>query len=432
MLNSPRLWLTRVILDNRVILINASSLVGTLIVTSGLGFAFWWVIAQLFPPAEAGLAAAAVSAMLLLGTIGVMGMGTLLIGELGRRPQIVPSLIATGLTIACVASVIFALLFLLIAPLFSDDFAIFSDTLDHILLFTVGVAITGMVLVLDQALLGLLMGKWQLTRNAIFASSKLILLFPAAHYFASGGTMTIYTTWLIGNLISLLPFFWLVGWHKFRTSDYRPQWQLLHELRGAALAHHILNLSLQTVQFSMPVIVAVMLSPEVNASFYVAWLIASSLFIVPTAMTQALYAVSAADVAILAQKIRFTLRMSFLGVILLGAFGIVAAEFILAFFNPTYALTATDSMRILLVAALPITVRAHYVAIYQVRRQVQKAAYIFVGAAILELSLAIAGAWLGGLTGLSIGWVVALYLQGVFMGREVYAVARVPVGDGDE
>lgn len=423
MLTPIRTWLTRLIVDNRVILINASSLVGTLVVTSGLGFAYWWVVAQQFAPAEAGLAAAAISAMLLLGTIGVMGLGTLLIGELARRPEVVSSLITTALAISGVASALFGILFVLIAPYFSADFLLFGASWSNFLLFVLGVTITGMVLVLDQALLGLLLGEWQLWRNAVFALTKLLLLFPAAAYFYEAGTMAIYGTWFIGNMLSLLPLLWLIGLRRLRTADYQPQWLILGELRGMALSHHILNLSLQTVQFAMPVIVAVLLSPEVNASFYVAWLIASSLFIVPAALTQALYAVSAADASVLGQKIRFTLRVSFVGVVVGGLVGGVGAELILGFFNPLYAETATTSMQILLLAALPIVIRTHYVAIYQIRRELKKAAFIFMGAAVLELTLAIVGGWWGGLAGLSAGWVVAIYLQGLWMIPTVYRVA---------
>ncbi|MFO7540933.1 MAG: hypothetical protein R6X32_23065, partial [Chloroflexota bacterium] len=177
--------------------------------------------------------------------------------------------------------------------------------------------------------------------------------------------------------------------------------------------------------FAMPVIVTVILSPEVNASFYIAWLIASSLFIVPTSLTQALYAVSAADVSILAQKIRFTLRTSLLGVTVAGLTILVMAELVLNFFDPFYGATATTSLRILVVAALPIIVRVHYVAICQIRRQLRLAAKVFLAASVLELSLAVAGALLGGLVGLSVGWVLAVYIEAVVMIVTVWRAATV-------
>jgi O-antigen/teichoic acid export membrane protein len=229
--------------------------------------------------------------------------------------------------------------------------------------------------------------------------------------------------WLIGNLLSLLFMVWLVGLKRLARADYRLRGHVFWELRRLALSHHILNLSLQAVQFMMPVIVTVMLSAEVNASFYVAWLVSSTLFIVPTSLTQALYAVSASDVSLLAQKIRFTLRASLVGVVAGGLLVMVTARVVLNFFDPSYGATAAVTMRILLLAALPIIVRVHYVAISQIRRQMSTAAVIFLAAAVMEISFSIAGAMMGGLVGLSVGWVLAVYVEGIGMTPAVYRAA---------
>src|ERR1035438_10132630 len=69
------------------LLSNASSLLATTGVTSGLGFAFWTFAAKMFSQQAVGYGSAAVSAMTLLGTIGMFGLGTMLIGELPRRRE---------------------------------------------------------------------------------------------------------------------------------------------------------------------------------------------------------------------------------------------------------------------------------------------------------------------------------------------------------
>src|SRR5881275_3639940 len=71
---------------NSIILVNAGSLVGTTAVTSVLGFVYWWLAARQFPPEAVGFASAAISAMMLLATICILGLGTLLVGELPRQP----------------------------------------------------------------------------------------------------------------------------------------------------------------------------------------------------------------------------------------------------------------------------------------------------------------------------------------------------------
>ena len=70
--------------------LNAGSLMATTAITSLFGFAYWWVAARTAPAEAVGQASAAVSAMTLIGTIGMFGMGTMLISDLSslRGPQV--------------------------------------------------------------------------------------------------------------------------------------------------------------------------------------------------------------------------------------------------------------------------------------------------------------------------------------------------------
>ncbi|MFT3894565.1 MAG: hypothetical protein QM730_23295 [Anaerolineales bacterium] len=282
---------------------------------------------------------------------------------------------------------------------------------------------TGLTLVLDQALLGLLLGHWQLWRNGIVSAGKILLLLPMAYFLESKNAMVIYGSWFLGNILSLLVLAYLVSRKRIEWTSFHPQWNIFWEMRSTALAHHVLNLSLQAAQFAMPVIVTLLLTPEANASFYIAWLIATSFFVIPSALSQTLYAVSAADSSMLAQKLRFTLRTSFLGVISGGVLILVLAKFVLGFFNASYAATATVSLRILVLAALPVVIRVHYVTIHQVKRRIKHAAQTFFWMALLELLLAIIGGKFAGLPGLSIGWVLAMYIEGIWMFSMVYRTA---------
>ena len=70
---------------HRDLLSNAGSLVMSTGVASLLGVVYWMFATRLFSQRAVGYGSAAVSAMTLLGTIGMLGLGTLLIGELPRR-----------------------------------------------------------------------------------------------------------------------------------------------------------------------------------------------------------------------------------------------------------------------------------------------------------------------------------------------------------
>src|SRR6202011_674713 len=140
---------------------NAGSLVGTTLVTSGLGFVYWWVAAKRFTPDVLGVASASISTMTLLGTLGIVGMGTLLITEIPRQPQKAISLISTGLITVAITGGFAGLLFALIAPVLSSQFSPLRSSVMNVLIFVAGVSLTSITLVLDQALIGLLHGTLQ-------------------------------------------------------------------------------------------------------------------------------------------------------------------------------------------------------------------------------------------------------------------------------
>src|SRR5689334_10891658 len=174
-------------LANRDLLINAASMIGTTMITAGLGFVYWWLAARQFSQEAVGFASALISAMSLLGTLGMVGMGTLLIGELPRQPEQRAPLISTALVVAGVVSAALGIIFALIAPWVSAEFHALAGGAGTIVLFTAGVALTGITLVLDQAMIGLLRGELQLWRNALFAIGKLAVLWLIGIWAASSG-----------------------------------------------------------------------------------------------------------------------------------------------------------------------------------------------------------------------------------------------------
>src|SRR3712207_3104409 len=106
---------------NRIIVANASSLVGTTAVTSALGFVYWWLAAHQFPLEAVGFAAASISAMSLAGSLGALGLGTLLMGELPRQPSQERSLVTAALLAACLAGGGIGVLLAVVVPVIAVD-----------------------------------------------------------------------------------------------------------------------------------------------------------------------------------------------------------------------------------------------------------------------------------------------------------------------
>lgn len=404
-------------------LINAGSLIGTTAVTGVLGFGYWWVAARLFPPQAVGLASAAISAMMLLGTICIVGLGTLLIGELPRQPGKEASLISAALILVGGIGTLGGIIFTLVAPLISTDFEVFRANVRGMLLFAAGVSLTAITIVLDDALIGLLQGGLQFWRNALFALVKLVALILAGFWLLKAGDI-IYGTWAVGNLISLVP---LAGLAMLRVRRpgraFMPDWRLLQNLGLPALQHHMLNLILQAPTSALPVLVTILLSATTNAWFYVSWMISGLVFIASYALTTVLYAINSAQSAELTRKIRVTLSLALITCFLGNCLLLFAAPQILELFGHIYADQAAWTLRILGLGAFPMIIKHHYVAVSRIHNNMARVMIPVAFGSLLELGVAVPGAHFGGLAGLSLGWVLAVSVEAVFMFPAVYRAA---------
>lgn len=414
-----RLWNA----DTQAIVLNAGSMVGATGVTSALGFFYWWLATHLFLPEAVGFASATISTMTLLGSASVLGFGTLLMGELPLHRGRELSLITAALLVTGTVGGLLGLLFALAAPFFSHDLRSLTDDWRNTALFTCGVALTAVTLVIDKALIGLLRGGLQLWRNTIFAVTKLGALALAAIWLSGRFGLTIYATWAVGNLVSLLFLAALVVIKRVPLNRYSPQWRLLRGLGRAALSHHGLNLSLQFADLALPLVVTIVLSATANAYFSTAWLIAAFIFTGPYALSLVLYAVGAADAALLQRKVRFTLAFAATAGLIAYAVLLIGANWVLRLFGHAYATEATWTLRVIGLGALPLIIKDHYVAICRIRRQVGRATRLVIVGSTLELGMAALGAHFGGLRGVSIGWLTGLVIEAALMVRPVYEVA---------
>jgi O-antigen/teichoic acid export membrane protein len=409
----------------RTLLSNAGSMLGSTVVTSLLGFPYWWIAARLFRAEAVGFAAATISAMGLLGVCAMLGMGTFLVGELPRQDRDRGHLISTALTSALCTGIVLGLLFGVVMP---GPLGLrgLEGRLGAILLFAVGVGLTSMTMVADQALVGLLRGGIQLRRNAVFAATKLGVLALVGVAALSSTGPAIYATWVAGLAISLLWLALIAGRHGVvPLRRWRPRWALLWGWRRQAMDHHFLNLALLAPVRALPVVAAGVVSVAASAYFYTASLITGFMAYGAIALSFSLFAVGAQDVDNLAPTLRFTLRLAVAILILANVVLFTAGGLILRVFGPQYAAHATTALRILGIDSLLMIVKDHYVAIARIRGTTRKAAKLAGAGAFLELTFGAVGGAIGGITGIALGAVIALSLEVAVMWPTVLHELRV-------
>jgi O-antigen/teichoic acid export membrane protein len=242
--------------------------------------------------------------------------------------------------------------------------------------------------------------------------------------------LAIYGSWAAGVLISIV-FLALTFFLRGGTArGWRPNWSLLRSLRKLALWHHGVNLGLQAPVFALPVIVTALISRKSGAYFYVAWMIAGLVFIVPLSLSTVLFAMSAADPSSLRGRMRQTMGHSVATGVAAICFLLLAGPGVLRLFGHAYESEASTTLRILILAVFPLIVRNHYVAVARVFGLLRRAAQLVAATAVLELTAAVAGGVSGGFLGLTLAWVAAVYLEGIVMTPLVYSVSigQMPSG----
>lgn len=408
---SPRRSVIAAWRRHRDLLDNTITLVATTGVTAVLGFAYWALAARLFSQRSVGYGSAAVSAMTLIGTLGMLGMGTVLIGELPRRRQRA-GLVSAALIASGVGSLILGLTFVTVAPHVSARFSYVSGTLGQAAIFVVGATLTAVSLVFDQATIGLLRGGLQLSRNLAFAAVKLMALPAAAMILHDKFGFGILMAWVAGTALSLIP---VAVRLRLTGAPFlpRPDWAVLRGLGRTALAHNWLNLAITVPLTLIPVLVTIVVSASANAAFYAAWTLSGFLKIVPTHLSTVLFAVAAADPQVIARKLRFTLRLSLLiglpGMAVLG----LGAHLALSMFGPGYARAATLPLELLVIGYLPGIPKMHYMAVCRATGRIPRAAAILTTAAVAEVAAAAVGGASGGLKGLSIALLAVYIVEGL-------------------
>lgn len=397
------------------------SLLATQVVTSVVGLVYWVVAARLFPTAQVGLGTAAISAMSLLSMFAMLGVGTLLISEMPRRsPSEHPMLLGTGLLAVALAGTLLGLAASVAAPHLGPSLAATGSSPLAMLVFVVGVAATAVGSVFDEAVLGLHRGSVQLARNT-FASLLRLALLVAFAYSGLRSGVGIIATWSLSLLLSIG-----FGFVRLRLGQHgawrAPARERIREIRFQlpnARQHYTLNLILQSSSYLFPVFAALVALPREVAYFNTARLIAGALLTIPFLLSVALFAATADDEFKLYDRIRMSVPLGLILASGCAALAIIFGGEIMLVFGAAYARNGIGYLRILVLAGPLLVIKDHYVAIRRVQRRLSEAARVILAATILEAAAALVGGLLFSVTGICVGWLLALALEACWTGPAV-------------
>jgi O-antigen/teichoic acid export membrane protein len=343
----------------------------------------------------------------------MFGFGTMLIAELAASPERTRDLLPASLAATAVLSFTLAIAFVIGASVTGSALAGAMRSPLHVALFVIGVVLSAVTAVFDQASVGLSIAHVQLWRNTWFSAAKIAAI-PLIVIFG-GNSSTILLTWVLGLALSIL--FVLPNLRRRNVLLFRrPRFAALSGLGWTTFHHNVLNLSLSIPRMAIPVVVGLFQPGAVAAAFYAAWMIAGFLYSVPTHLSTSLFAIAAGDLRALRLKTRTTLKISVAFGVLAVPSAAVFAPQIMLIFGSEYAAIGGACLVVLTLAYPCQVVKQHYAAVLRVNGRVRRAALVGGLAAAGELTAVVLGSAYGDL-------ILIASLQGIILAIEMVLMA---------
>jgi len=377
------------------------------------GFFFWMVVARYYTEAEVGFSSAIISAISLLAMISLVGLNTSLIRFLPQtdKPQ---QLINSCYTLSGLISLVVAAIFIAGLSFWSPAMVFIKQNAIFTTAFIIFALLWTLSSLVDSTFIARRRANFVLSKNTIYSVLKIPLPILFVLFFRTFG---IVASWGIALAIALAISLFL--FLPRVQNPYKPVptvWlSLFKDMWRYSAGNYVTNLLAASPVFLLPLMVVNLLGAEQNAYFYIAWMIASLLSAIPSAVSQSLFAEGSHFEGKLRENVVKSLKFSFLLLVPAVIVLVLVGKWLLLAFGQSYSSNALHLLWILSLSSLPLAVNSLYTSILRVKSRLKELIAIcgFIAVAVLLASYLLMPAT--GMVGIGYAWLgaqaaVAIYI----------------------
>ncbi|MEA3253892.1 MAG: oligosaccharide flippase family protein [Chloroflexota bacterium] len=406
---------------------NAYYLMANTVTTSLLGFVFWMVVAKFYNPADVGLASALIAATGLLASLSNLGLGFGLIKFLPNTGEKATRMINSCFTISGLVSVFAALIFLGGLDFWSPALLLIREHPIFLFAFLTFTVVFTLSPLLDQTFIAERSAKFAFIKNVAAGVIKIPIPVMLAAFFGAFGIFA--SAGLGVGIAAAVAALWLLprmerGYRPFPTL----QKEVVNDMIHYSLGNYVAQLLWVAPSLVFPLMVVNVLSAEANAHFYIAWMIAGLVMMIPNAISISLFAEGSYNEKELLQNTKKSLVLAILVVLPAVLLVFALGSKVLLLFGETYSRNATTLLRVLVISSFPLSINYLYLSFCRVRRNVKGLIRISAVASCLALGLTYPLIVRVGILGMGIGWtitqsLVALIIIFILFGKRRHATS---------
>ena len=393
------------------------------LLTALLGFVFWIVVARFYEPADVGLAAALIATIGLLANFSTLGLHIGVVRFLPGAGEGSVKMINSCLTLSGLASVVAAVVFIVGLPFWSPALLLIRQHpifLASFILFTAILTLSGL---LGQVFVAKLSAKFILIQGITISVLKIPIVIILATFFGAFGIFaSVGVAMAISTLVAML-------WFLPRVqSGYVPRPSLcksvINDMAHYSLGNYLAGLAWGVSTMLLPLMVVNILGAETNAYFYIAWSIATLLFIIPASLSLALFAEGSHREELLWANTLKALKLCL--VILIPAILLIFAlgDKLLLLFGEVYSQNATTLLWILALSVFPLSVIHIFLSIKRVQKDMKSIIGVSAATMCFTLGLSYLLMTKMGIIGVGIGWTVGQAIVASLIGVVIFTGQR--------
>ena len=365
---------------------NSAYLIATEVVAGGLGFAFWIVAARFFADSEIGVGAALISSATLLAILSTLGFNISLVRFLPEHTAPVARLINSSVTIGSAVAVVLAAGFGLAAGAWVPALGLLTANPGLLALFVFFTVVWTISLLFDAAFIGLGQARFVLLRAAIYNAMKVPL--PVALAYILVSPFALFSAWglglLVANAVAAVFLFGAV------VPAYRLRPELDRKAVGSmvrfSFANHATNVLGAVPGLVFPLLVSNVLGPADVAYFYIAWVLANLLFIIPGSIFTSVLAEGSRWRPGLRGNALDGLFLSFAILLPCVVVAFVAGGWLLEAIKPSFA-AGIPLLNVLAASSFFVAMNALYSAVRRVEKRMRPVVGLYAGTTFAALIL---------------------------------------------
>jgi O-antigen/teichoic acid export membrane protein len=356
------------------------------VVTTGLGFCFWIIIARFYDKADIGLGTAVISAMGLLVLLSNLGFDTVILRFLSKAEKPV-ELINSCLTIPVAVSLFIAVIFVIGVNIWSPALIFIRDNIIFAVAFIFFTASLTLSPMIDYIFIAKRRASFVLSKNTIISLLRITLPFILVLFFRAFGIVS-----SLGIATAITVIIYLLIVLPRVQSGYKPMLKIdrsvIRDVRRYSINNYVVSLLGAAPSYIIPILIVNRLGAEDNAYFYISSMIASALSLIPVAVAQSLFAESSHLEDQLKRNVERSYKFAFILLVPIIVFLLLCGKWLLMAFGPAYSENGSLLLRILAISSIFIAINTIYNTILYVKRRLGELIAL-VGFTSVSLLLAI-------------------------------------------